>query len=106
MSEPSRRASLRLGVFAVACLMLTKCSRPYRSEGERLAHTYCAACHMFPEPALLDKKTWRTGVLPQMALRLGVPPKSLFRSEEHTSELQSHHDLVCRLLLEKKKKKK
>src|SRR5437667_6884674 len=28
----------------------------------------------------------------------------LLRSEEHTSELQSHHDLVCRLLLEKKKK--
>src|SRR5437773_11469266 len=27
----------------------------------------------------------------------------LIRSEEHTSELQSHHDLVCRLLLEKKK---
>src|SRR5438034_8785861 len=29
---------------------------------------------------------------------------SLRRSEEHTSELQSHSDLVCRLLLEKKKK--
>src|SRR5437588_4838190 len=28
------------------------------------------------------------------------------RSEEHTSELQSHSDLVCRLLLEKKKKRK
>src|SRR5206468_10942611 len=28
---------------------------------------------------------------------------SLFRSEEHTSELQSRSDLVCRLLLEKKK---
>ena len=27
------------------------------------------------------------------------------RSEEHTSELQSHHDIVCRLLLEKKKQK-
>src|SRR5437773_8627474 len=27
------------------------------------------------------------------------------KTEEHTSELQSHHDLVCRLLLEKKKKK-
>src|SRR5471032_2640143 len=27
-----------------------------------------------------------------------------YRSEEHTSELQSHHDLVCRLLLEKKKR--
>src|SRR5436190_15580409 len=31
---------------------------------------------------------------------------SLLRSEEHTSELQSHSDLVCRLLLEKKKKQK
>ena len=28
------------------------------------------------------------------------------RSEEHTSELQSHHELVCCLLLEKKKTKK
>src|SRR5437773_2452561 len=32
--------------------------------------------------------------------------KNGVRSEEHTSELQSHHDLVCRLLLEKKKKDK
>src|SRR6266496_2095857 len=31
---------------------------------------------------------------------------SPWRSEEHTSELQSRRDLVCRLLLEKKKKKK
>src|SRR6266496_5281006 len=31
---------------------------------------------------------------------------ALVRSEEHTSELQSRRDLVCRLLLEKKKKKK
>src|SRR3970282_1723297 len=31
------------------------------------------------------------------------PISSKTRSEEHTSELQSHHDLVCRLLLEKKK---
>src|SRR5438034_7606856 len=31
--------------------------------------------------------------------------ESKARSEEHTSELQSHSDLVCRLLLEKKKKK-
>src|SRR5260370_24252929 len=29
----------------------------------------------------------------------------LYRSEEHTSELQSHLNLVCRLLLEKKKKR-
>src|SRR5436190_11310545 len=34
------------------------------------------------------------------------PPEkgeSMARSEEHTSELQSHSDIVCRLLLEKKK---
>src|SRR5260221_4157870 len=29
--------------------------------------------------------------------------RQILRSEEHTSELQSHSDLVCRLLLEKKK---
>src|SRR5471032_3234327 len=33
----------------------------------------------------------------------GGKRRRLPRSEEHTSELQSHHDLVCRLLLEKKK---
>src|SRR5436190_7768182 len=38
--------------------------------------------------------------------RIVQPPTCFWsRSEEHTSELQSHSDLVCRLLLEKKKKK-
>src|SRR5260221_8269168 len=35
-----------------------------------------------------------------------IPVARKCRSEEHTSELQSHSDLVCRLLLEKKKEKK
>src|SRR5438034_3261417 len=50
--------------------------------------------------------------LPEEVRRLGVtttkqsPDLTLVvRSEEHTSELQSHSDLVCRLLLEKKKNK-
>src|SRR5260370_29295574 len=38
-----------------------------------------------------------------VAPRLGVVPPRGRRSEEHTSELQSHLNLVCRLLLEKKK---
>src|SRR2546428_5438652 len=38
--------------------------------------------------------------------RAGVSRSSQHRSEEHTSELQSRSDLVCRLLLEKKKKKR
>src|SRR5690348_17375088 len=37
--------------------------------------------------------------------RSGRPPGPAARSEEHTSELQSPVHLVCRLLLEKKKKK-
>src|SRR5690242_21074246 len=46
----------------------------------------------------------RQGVahVPEDRLRTGTAP----RSEEHTSELQSHVNLVCRLLLEKKKKNK
>src|SRR5690242_21073107 len=36
---------------------------------------------------------------------LGPVSLAAWRSEEHTSELQSHVNLVCRLLLEKKKKK-
>src|SRR5690349_23382341 len=39
----------------------------------------------------------------ELAQRIDVAVTS--RSEEHTSELQSRRDLVCRLLLEKKKKK-
>src|SRR5436190_18656033 len=41
----------------------------------------------------------------ELAQAVGRTP-GVARSEEHTSELQSHSDLVCRLLLEKKKKNK
>src|SRR5437773_9712794 len=51
---------------------------------------------------------WQTYTHPQMGFSLSYPDgwaetNGPSRSEEHTSELQSHHDLVCRLLLEKKK---
>src|SRR5699024_12503499 len=38
--------------------------------------------------------------------KLEAKKQKMLRSEEHTSELQSRFDLVCRLLLEKKKKDK
>src|SRR5438067_9840181 len=48
----------------------------------------------------------RAGLLALLELHLPLRrPPGLARSEEHTSELQSRFDLVCRLLLEKKKKK-
>src|SRR5436190_15951321 len=49
----------------------------------------------------------RRRTLPSFRRAPGVTGRSAekrTRSEEHTSELQSHSDLVCRLLLEKKKK--
>src|SRR5437773_9433811 len=49
-----------------------------------------------PDPQL--REAWLTFVV------VGAGPTGVeMRSEEHTSDLQSHHDLVCRLLLEKKK---
>src|SRR5207248_3369104 len=48
-----------------------------------------------------DSRSFRSAFFLSCAFRLAdFPP----RSEEHTSELQSPYDLVCRLLLEKKKK--
>src|SRR6266550_2360847 len=76
LARPNRTSFLA-GALALACLSVTGCDRPHRSEGEKLARTYCAACHAFPEPELLDKKTWQAGVLPQMAPRLGVGMNSL-----------------------------
>src|SRR5205085_11952547 len=44
------------------------------------------------------------GALWGSSLQLATGPVAMVRSEEHTSELQSQSNLVCRLLLEKKKK--
>lgn len=70
MHRSSKLTALVLVTAAVA-----RCSPS--GSGERLAHSYCAACHTFPDPSLLDKKTWRTGVLPQMIERLSGPDLSL-----------------------------
>src|SRR2546430_6874935 len=65
-------------------------------------------------PRLLDRVLERREVLPQRRAdaagrgardRSRRPGYRRSRSEEHTSELQSQSNLVCRLLLEKKKKK-
>lgn len=68
----------RSAALALACVTLAHCRRSYESEGEQLAHTYCGACHAFPEPQLLNKQTWQASVLPQMAPRLGAGDQSLF----------------------------
>src|SRR5207248_5639809 len=59
-------------------------------------------------PARRARLLDRTGLLESRVRDRGESAYYRFRvrSEEHTSELQSPYDLVCRLLLEKKKKKK
>jgi hypothetical protein len=39
--------------------------------GRQVSQAICGSCHMFPEPELLDKHTWKNGVLPHMAVRMG-----------------------------------
>src|SRR5438034_3040563 len=51
----------------------------------------------------LDQELQSLDPRSRQAVALCGVPKPEMRSEEHTSELQSHSDLVCRLLLEKKK---
>src|SRR5437879_10718372 len=64
---------------------------------------YCQALHEPVEEALAlyHSQSVRTPSVPTQPVKVAAPP----RSEEHTSELQSPMYLVCRLLLEKKKKK-
>src|SRR2546428_2594529 len=57
-------------------------------------------CRKRNTPPLEARSSTLAGLLSQS------PNGDRVRSEEHTSELQSRSDLVCRLLLEKKKKKK
>src|SRR6202022_5026499 len=92
---PGVRAPLRAEYSVVGCLVLyfvfffLMIRRPPRST-------------LFPYTTLF--RSGHSFPLRQRQGGAGISPVDCrFRSEEHTSELQSHSDLVCRLLLEKKK---
>src|SRR5438270_1540544 len=92
----------------------------------RLRYLYVSACYLnplvffflmlrrpprstlFPYTTLFRSpsasRILRTALLIALSKSTKVSPFQSFRSEEHTSELQSQSNLVCRLLLEKKKK--
>src|SRR5438874_4527957 len=67
----------------------------------------CSSCFFLPPPAPrirlpgANRSPVSISRLPALMVFFETPAS---RSEEHTSELQSRRDLVCRLLLEKKKK--
>src|SRR6266536_5839164 len=119
---------LSLIAAAVLCFALPAQGQELpEGNGKDLVTAHCKSCHPFSARvgAGYTAKGWRT-VMRMMAnhgvalpaeqaatiteyLTKNFPEKAkpvgVVRSEEHTSELQSRVDLVCRLLLEKKKKK-
>ncbi|MEX2233230.1 MAG: VCBS repeat-containing protein [Cyclobacteriaceae bacterium] len=58
-------------VVALALTFLSSCENQKRNS-RQLAKRHCSSCHLFPDPSLLDKKTWKYGVLPEMAFRMGL----------------------------------
>src|SRR5206468_7159506 len=93
-SFPTRRSS---------DLMLSRRSRTSMGTSPRMARSRTALQR--PSAEIIsssgrENTKWRRSVV-----RKGTRFSTEKRSEEHTSELQSRSDLVCRLLLEKKKKK-
>src|SRR6266576_48503 len=58
---------------------------------------------LFPYTTLFRSPADRGAARPRAVRRRGDARRAAGRSEEHTSELQSRRELVCRLLLEKKK---
>ena len=63
---------MKIFFCALAIIFLSVLSCQRQQSGERLAKQHCGSCHMFPEPSLLDKKTWEKQVFPEMAFRMGL----------------------------------
>src|SRR5437588_11708166 len=84
--------------------------RPPRSTLFPYTTLFRSRCHHTGGKNSLPPRTPAAAVAPRTAGTRPAPDGRTCtggsRSEEHTSELQSHSDLVCRLLLEKKKKQK
>src|SRR5437016_13454113 len=99
MRASSRQHALRLLSFLLIRRPPRSTLFPYTTLFR--SHRTCSAFHL--EDAALDPKgpPWSRG-LADLASLARRQPKSPERSEEHTSELQSLTNLVCRLLLEKK----
>jgi FG-GAP-like repeat len=67
-----------LAIFLVSCTEYHRnkshANVPLSSikNGAKLAKIYCRSCHQFPDPSLLNSKSWENGVLPEMGPRLGI----------------------------------
>src|SRR5690606_41124496 len=71
----------------------------------RSGREVAAASRVMGMEEVLEARIASLPTLPSRAVKISRLSASFSRSEEHTSELQSRENLVCRLLLEKKKAK-
>src|SRR5437773_2363823 len=103
-SYPERKLCHRKGEFRESTRLLCHC------ESLPAQPAWSLSCGPSSIRAYARRETGGTETRSESGFKrfCGIDFRSCWtrRSEEHTSELQSHHDLVCRLLLEKKKKKK
>src|SRR2546427_6325373 len=98
-----RMALLACGLVIAGCTPDTNPAGGTRTQVQRDVESYAIASCLTQqaEPYLKDQgDAWASVIVQRMHGDIEV------RSEEHTSELQSQSNLVCRLLLEKKKNKK
>ena len=65
------RILLAIALFSVFSYEFPSCSNK-AAEGKELAKTYCASCHMLPEPGSLPKNVWQYSTLPYMGIMMGV----------------------------------
>src|SRR5699024_11832899 len=108
-------SSLCLSLIRFALCIIVFCFHPYRPP--RGLHSFptrrssdLVSGWALPDPLEPSTSKWgESSMSKKTCSPSALTPKAMFvlgrRSEEHTSELQSRFDLVCRLLLEKKKKK-
>src|SRR5260221_1076007 len=92
--------SISSHAYAAVSPMFNKFEQRINDISRGTVNYFCVRCHASVGTALGENRAiawWDRSA----AAREGIT--CVTRSEEHTSELQSHSDLVCRLLLEKKK---
>ncbi|MBM3834679.1 MAG: VCBS repeat-containing protein [Verrucomicrobia bacterium] len=64
--------ALVLSATGPAFGQLLPTATPDFKRGKELSQKYCAGCHIYPEPDLLDRETWKNGTMPFLRSRLGI----------------------------------
>src|SRR5690625_3202166 len=92
------------GILAVPVLVFLLAQPPHAATASSLIIVLITAVFSIPHHARKKNVDWKNGLVFGAVSVAGAVVGSRLRSEEHTSELQSRGHLVCRLLLEKKKR--